>query len=78
MLVTVSGVAVLAVAPAGHSAAPAAHSPGRLPQLVAAMTLDEKLTFVQGRWDDPQQKVIGESGYIPGVGQARDPAAADE
>jgi beta-glucosidase len=67
MLVTVSGVAVLAVAPAGHSAAPAAHSPGRLPQLVAAMALDEKLSFVQGRWDDPQQKVIGESGYIPGV-----------
>lgn len=66
-LVTVSGVAVLAVAPAGHSEAPAAPAPGGLPQLAAAMTLDEKLSFVQGRWDDPQQKVIGESGYIPGV-----------
>ncbi|WNM31887.1 glycoside hydrolase family 3 C-terminal domain-containing protein [Streptomyces sp. Li-HN-5-11] len=67
MLITVSGVAVLGVAPAGFSGQPAASAPDRLSQLVAGMTLDEKLSFVQGRWDDPRQQVIGENGYIPGV-----------
>ncbi|MEU6745427.1 glycoside hydrolase family 3 C-terminal domain-containing protein [Spirillospora sp. NPDC046719] len=45
-----------------HAAAP--HGTAAL---VAAMTLEEKLSFVQGRWDDPQLQSIGESGYVPGV-----------
>ncbi|MDX3116230.1 beta-glucosidase H [Streptomyces scabiei] len=67
VLVAVSGVAVLGVAPAGSSGQPTAHAPVRPSRLVAGMTLEERLSFVQGRWDDPRQQVIGESGYIPGV-----------
>src|SRR5688500_3592750 len=59
MLITVSGVAVLGVAPAGHSGQPAAHPPDRLSRLVAEMALEEKLSFVQGRWDDPQRESVG-------------------
>ncbi|MEV3971302.1 glycoside hydrolase family 3 C-terminal domain-containing protein [Streptomyces sp. NPDC050698] len=67
MLITLSGVAVLGVAPAGRSGQPTASAPDRLSQLVAEMALDEKLSFVQGRWDDPQRQAVGASGYIPGV-----------
>jgi beta-glucosidase len=53
------------------SAAPAAHAQGtdwpnqtRVQQLVASMTLDEKLSFVSAR-TDPEG--VGAAGYIPGV-----------
>ena len=67
MLITLSGVAVLGVAPAGWAGQSTASAPERLSQLVAEMTLGEKLSFVQGRWDDPQRQAVGASGYIPGV-----------
>ncbi|WP_344277840.1 glycoside hydrolase family 3 C-terminal domain-containing protein [Actinomadura napierensis] len=57
----------LAAFAAGGLTAQAAASPGGVAALVSAMTLDEKLSFVQGRWDDPQQQTVGESGYVPGV-----------
>ncbi|MFF6878999.1 glycoside hydrolase family 3 C-terminal domain-containing protein [Streptomyces sp. NPDC012474] len=67
MLITVSAVAVLGVAPRGFPGQSAASAPDGVSRLVAKMALDEKLSFVQGRWDDPRQREIGESGYIPGV-----------
>jgi beta-glucosidase len=67
LVITVSCAAVLGVAPAGSSGQPSAGAPDRPSRLVSGMTLDEKLSFVQGRWDDPRQQEIGESGYIPGV-----------
>ncbi|MFI6377154.1 beta-glucosidase H [Streptomyces sp. NPDC050546] len=67
VLITVSSVALLGSAPSGVSGQHPARASDRISQLVAEMTLDERLSFVQGRWDDPRQQEIGESGYIPGV-----------
>ncbi|GAA2159744.1 hypothetical protein [Actinomadura napierensis] len=58
--------AAAATITAGGATAHAAPQRGTA-ALVAAMTLEEKLSFVQGRWDDPQLQTIGESGYVPGV-----------
>jgi beta-glucosidase len=57
----------LATIAAGGLAARAAASPHGVAALVSAMTLDERLSFVQGRWDDPRLQTVGESGYVPGV-----------
>ncbi|WP_203935715.1 beta-glucosidase family protein [Planosporangium mesophilum] len=64
------GAGLVAGAPATTaSSAASAHPPGTKPgisvdALLAAMTLDEKLTFVHGD-RDPQS--LGQAGYIPGV-----------
>jgi len=59
------GIAVILVAvPAVDGSAYASPSGSRVARLVAQMTLDEKVSMLHGGTDP---KVLGQSGYVPGV-----------